>query len=188
LQDAAPPVSSFKYQVSTSSLSSAIANALALNPTEDNPVLIQLGPGVYTIYDLRFTNYDLQFAVDSVAAIADRGKVAAAAAVECVSAAPALSEGAQLPYNMNETSPLRSQDGSSTRNQDGSATRGPADAGRTNVERPTSNVTSDIWHLNVRHIYFCGAGPEVTRIVCNRIIVDAEAITGFRDVYLDAVV
>jgi len=74
LQDAAPPVSSFKYQVSTSSLSSAIANALALNPTEDNPVLIQLGPGVYTIYDLRFTNYDLQFAVDTVAAIADRGE------------------------------------------------------------------------------------------------------------------
>jgi len=40
-------------------LSAIIVRAQALNPTEDNPVLIQLGPGVYTIYDLRFTNYDL---------------------------------------------------------------------------------------------------------------------------------
>jgi len=43
-------------------------------------------------------------------------------------------------------------------------------------------TTFGIWHLSLQHIYFCG------RIVCGRMIVDSEAIAGFRGLYLDAVV
>ncbi|MCX7847702.1 MAG: hypothetical protein N2595_06720, partial [bacterium] len=51
-----------------------------------------------------------------------------------------------------------------------------------------SGKHKSIWRLDLRHIYFAGAGYEFTRIVCGRIIVDPDAVTGFRDVQLDAVV
>jgi len=174
--------------VATSSLSSAIADALALNPTEDNPVLIQLAPGLYTVDDenaLPATNLKSR---DTVAAIADRGSPAGGSPASLATAASPFPKGGEGDF--------------------GAGAAGPADAGRTNVERPTSNVTPDsikfqasnpvqrptsnvtpaIWHLSLRHIYFAGAGPECTRIVCDRIIVDPDTITGFRDLHLDAVV
>lgn len=151
------------HSTTFASLASAIAHAQSLHPTEDHPVLIQLGPGTY---DLRFTNYNLQFGEGGNSLPTTNFREAG---------------GSPAPATVAVVAAIGDRGGT-------------AAAGRTNVERQMSNVNSIvhrascIWHLNLRHIYFAGAGYEFTRIVCDRIIVDPDAITGFRDLQLDAVV
>jgi hypothetical protein len=51
-----------------------------------------------------------------------------------------------------------------------------------------SDFSPGHWWLTHQHIYFAGNGPDNTRILAARIIIDPAAITGFKDLMLDATV